>query len=144
MHTGNVHAGLAGEVGGEALDVGRLGAVVELLEDHPLELSGDRVQAGARRHAVDEPQDASGVGGLARHDLGHLRVLHLDGDHPPVVADGPVDLGQRRRRCGVLVELGEQPVHRADVGLDHPPDHRRRRLWHAVLEAGELLDVGPG
>ena len=90
----HLDAGFVGEVGAEPFDVGGLVAVVELRQDRPFELTGDRRQIDTAHKAGDEPQDARRILGLARDDLGNARILHLDRHQPAIVETGAVHLGE--------------------------------------------------
>ena len=74
--------------------------------------------------------------------LANAGPLDLDRHLPPVVHDGTMDLSQRGRGEGLVVELGEglgqpDPQLLPDRGLD-----LLEREWgHIVLEAGEGVEV---
>ena len=83
----------------------------------------------------------------ALHGTRHAGVLDLDGHLAPVIGEpGAVDLADRRRRDGLLVEALEDLVDRVfEVLLDHAAHllegHRRGRVTELGELALELLAV---
>src|SRR5207247_1367459 len=79
------------------------------------------------------------------------RPLHLDGDAPAVRQRGAMDLADRSRGDGPVVELGEELVDReAEILRDDLLDVRERKRTNVVLKPAQLgddvrrQDVGPG
>src|SRR5690606_764951 len=141
---GDDHVAVAGEVGGEAVDVAALGGEVQLVQ-HGLGQLGDQ---GARAiagdlgaglfGAADQFGDQAQVGLDAR---AHAGAADLDHHLGPVVQGGAVHLGdggggQRRR-----VETGEDLFRRpAQGGFDLGPQRLEVEGRSSALELFELGD----
>ena len=154
---------MAAVEGGEALLVGGLVRVVELLGDALADL-GDHVgRVEAAEALLQQHPEQLGVGEVGLDGVADARVLHLDG-HRPLLAggrvdgDGAVDLADRgggdRLRIPLHEQLGRRPAELAldDLGGEVARHRRGRRLQRgqrlahrlgeAVVEvAGHLADL---
>ena len=141
---GDVEGGVVEEPLGDALDVGRLDAEVELLLQGAGELLDD----------LDRPVEnellhvAFGQGRQVQHDLEvHLddradaRPAHLDGDFLAAFQARAVHLGDRGRGDRVGVDLLEELRDRgAQLLLEDGLRFGKGEGGDAVLELGELVD----
>ncbi len=138
---------VVGEVAAERVRVVRFDAVVELAPDRPRELidQGDQVD---ERQAVDAVLEQAGEL-VQQLDVGvdlalGVGALHLDDHLVPAGQPCPMDLADRGRGDGLLVELGEDLFDaQPELGLDDPPDIGERLGPGTVLQLAQFLnDVG--
>ena len=85
----------------------RLELVVELLGDPLAQLGVDRLHVQAGRQPLDDRQQHREVAQVGVDRLGDARVLHLHRDLTPLARDRAVDLADRCRGEGVVLELRE-------------------------------------
>ena len=137
---------VAGEFS-EPLEVRRLLAVVEFVDDHPVELVEQATSAhlladaGRVEHA-GHPLERVHVLGDLLHDA---RSLHLHHDVAAGPGGGPVHLTDGRRGDGGVVEGREQVLHPgAEFLLDDRADILRREGLDVVLQPGEGIRVLDG
>jgi hypothetical protein len=107
--------------------------VVELVRQPLADLAGHRLGVHARRYPLRHAHDQAEILEVGPHGRRHAGILHLHRHVAAVVESRLVDLADRGRGHGVLVELGERPLERlAEIVLYHLPHplegHARGRL----------------
>ena len=143
-----VHRAIVGELEPAALDRAAFPREVELALDRALEFAchGERpVDGQVRKPAFDELGEVLDDVQIGLNDLGDFGPLNFQGHHPPVVQDGPVDLGDRSRGHRLFVERGEDLAERAAVFLVQDRfDLAERECSYVVAQEGQLVRVRLG
>ena len=132
-------------VGGQQPLVGRLPAVVELLQHAVPQLVDERVDVLAGRGDAEQPAQQGDVVEVGRHGLGDAGILHLHRDRAAVVGDRPVHLPDRRGGDRFRVPARERPFRgQAQLGFHHARRERRAHRGNAVLQPGQGAAGGGG
>ena len=128
---GHMHVGLVAQQVAVERDVPGLAAIVELLAQARGDLGMDLVGADGRVEALADGEHQFQLVEIGFERRGHVGILQLGRDLGAVEQRRAMDLAQRRRERGLLVELAElrlpvRPQLRRHAPAHEGPAHGRR------------------